>query len=77
MADWDVSEALRHVRVPALVMTGDSDLLVPPENSRVIAERVRGAELVMVGDAGHCFFQEKPAATNAALVAFFKRHAAP
>jgi pimeloyl-ACP methyl ester carboxylesterase len=72
---WDVSDVLAHVHVPTLVMTGDADLLVPPENSRLIAERISGAELVSVADAGHCFFQEKPAATNAALLDFLRRHA--
>jgi pimeloyl-ACP methyl ester carboxylesterase len=74
MADWDVSDLLAHLRVPTLVMTGDADLLVPPENSRLIAERIPGAELVEIADAGHCFFQEKPAATNAALLDFLRRH---
>jgi pimeloyl-ACP methyl ester carboxylesterase len=74
IATWDVSDVLAHLRVPTLVMTGDSDLLVPPENSRIIARRIPGAELVEIGDAGHCFFQEKPAATNAALLDFLRRH---
>jgi pimeloyl-ACP methyl ester carboxylesterase len=74
IAVWDVSDVLRHVDVPTLVMTGDADLLVPAENSTLIAERIPGAELVSVADAGHCFFQEKPAATNAALLDFLRRH---
>jgi pimeloyl-ACP methyl ester carboxylesterase len=74
MQGWDVSDRLRELRVPALVMTGDADLLVPPESSRAIAERIPGAELVIVADAGHRFFQEKPAATNVALLGFLRRH---
>ena len=74
IATWDVSDVLAHVKVPTLVMTGDADRIVPPENSRLIAERIPGAELVSVADAGHCFFQEKPHATNAALLDFLRRH---
>jgi pimeloyl-ACP methyl ester carboxylesterase len=74
IAGWDVSDVLRHVAVPTLVMTGDADELVPPGNSDLIARLIPGAELVRVADAGHCFFQEKAAATNAALLDFLRRH---
>jgi len=74
IALWDVSDLIRHIDVPTLVMTGDADRLVPPENSDSIAERIPGAELVWVADAGHLFFQERPAATNAALLDFLRRN---
>jgi len=36
--DFDTSEALSSVRSPTLIMTGDSDVLIPPRNSEVLAE---------------------------------------
>lgn len=38
---WD---RLPELKVPALIMAGDSDRLLPPENSRLLAERIPGSE---------------------------------
>lgn len=43
------------VRVPTLVLTGDRDRLVPPENSRRLARLIPGARLVELPGAGHAF----------------------
>ncbi len=57
---------LSRLEVPALVLTGDRDLLIPPENSRRLARLLR-AELVELPGAGHCFPVERPDETVAAL----------
>ena len=44
-SDFDASDALPNVRAPTLVLTGDIDELVPPGNSKIIAELIPGAEL--------------------------------
>jgi len=36
-----------------LVANGDHDIMVPSENSRDLARRIPGAELVLYPDAGH------------------------
>ncbi|KQT65967.1 MULTISPECIES: alpha/beta fold hydrolase [unclassified Aureimonas] len=38
---------------PVLVANGDHDIMVPTENSRDLARRIPGAELVLYPDAGH------------------------
>ncbi|WP_380786888.1 alpha/beta fold hydrolase [Sphingomonas sp. R86521] len=38
---------------PVLVVNGDHDIMVPSENSRNLARRIPGAELVLYPDAGH------------------------
>ncbi|MBW2270589.1 MAG: alpha/beta hydrolase [Deltaproteobacteria bacterium] len=68
---WD---ALPHVQAPTLVMTGDADVLVPPENSRILAGRIPNAEFRVIEGGGHIFFLEQPAATNEALLDFFGRN---
>lgn len=57
---------LSQLRVPVLVMTGDRDLLIPPENSRGLAELLH-ADLVVLEGAGHCFPVEGPDQTVSAL----------
>jgi 3-oxoadipate enol-lactonase len=61
---------LSRLQIPALVLTGDRDLLIPPENSRRLAELLR-AELVVLPGAGHCFPVERPEETVAALERHF------
>jgi pimeloyl-ACP methyl ester carboxylesterase len=70
---FDAWADLPRIRVPTLVVTGSDDALVPPANSRLLAERIPGAELVVVPDAGHVFFCEQAEATNRALVDFLTR----
>lgn len=46
-------QRLELIKIPALVANGDSDAMVPSQNSRDLASRVKGAELVLYPDAGH------------------------
>jgi len=41
------------IRIPVLVANGDNDIMVPTPNSRDMARRIPGAELVIYNDAGH------------------------
>ncbi len=41
------------IRIPVLVANGDNDIMVPTTNSRDMARRIPGAELVIYEDAGH------------------------
>jgi pimeloyl-ACP methyl ester carboxylesterase len=38
---------------PALVVTGSDDVVIPPENSRILAGRIPGARLIEMPGAGH------------------------
>ncbi len=44
---------LGRIRIPVLVANGDNDIMVPTQNSRDMARRIPGAELVLYDDAGH------------------------
>ena len=57
---YDVRDRLGEIRVPTLVMVGENDWLIPPSASRVIAEGIPGAELVVIPQAGHFSFIERP-----------------
>lgn len=48
-----VPQDLGRIRIPVLVANGDHDVMVPTPNSRDIAQRITGAELVIYPDAGH------------------------
>jgi 3-oxoadipate enol-lactonase len=56
----DRSEAVRGIRQPTLVVHGTHDKLIPPSNGRNLAERIVGAELVILENCGHMPMWEKP-----------------
>jgi pimeloyl-ACP methyl ester carboxylesterase len=63
-------ETLPTISVPTLVAVGEHDQLTPPDDSRLIAERIPGARLVMIDQAGHMSNLENPEAFNEALLEF-------
>ncbi|WQF81168.1 Putative alpha/beta hydrolase-1, peptidase S33 [Colletotrichum destructivum] len=57
---FDYTDRLPQITAKTLVVVGDKDWICPPENSRLIAERIPGAELVLVEGANHGVHAEKP-----------------
>jgi pimeloyl-ACP methyl ester carboxylesterase len=52
VASWSSIPFLGSIRQPTLVVCGERDKLVPPENSRILAERILGSSSVRLR-AGH------------------------
>jgi pimeloyl-ACP methyl ester carboxylesterase len=52
-AEFDCSKALADIQAPTLVLTGDLDRLVSPQNSRFIAGLIPGARLIVIPGCGH------------------------
>jgi 3-oxoadipate enol-lactonase len=73
VANVDWLERLRSVRCPTLVIAGALDVGAPVAMSQAIAERIPGAELVVLDAASHLSVVEQPAAFAAALEAFLRR----
>ena len=70
----DVEDRLADVRRPVLVVTGEHDRVTVPEGGYAIAEAVPEADFVLIKDAGHMAFAEKPKAVRRAIEAFFDRY---
>jgi len=68
---FDACADLARIKSPTLVIAGVGDPLIPAENSRLIASRIPGAQLVLLPDASHFFWIEKPQETADALIRFF------
>jgi pimeloyl-ACP methyl ester carboxylesterase len=47
------------IKSSTLVVTGTEDILIPPQNSHILAERIPHAELIEYEGAGHCFMSPK------------------
>jgi 3-oxoadipate enol-lactonase len=52
--------SVEEIRAPALVVHGDEDLIVPVENGRTLARRLRRAEYVELPGHGHNLMLEAP-----------------
>lgn len=61
---------LHRITAPTLVLSADVDELVPPANSRLLARRIRGAELAWLEGAAHDFPTERPRETARMITEF-------
>jgi 3-oxoadipate enol-lactonase len=66
----DRSARVQHIRVPTLVVHGDSDTLIPAENGRKLAERIPGARFELLEQCGHYPMWEKPERLTELVLAF-------
>jgi pimeloyl-ACP methyl ester carboxylesterase len=71
----DAWDELPSLTVPTLVVHGEADLLIPTPNARLLAERVPGAELLLLPGAGHMLQADAGEVVRAAVLRFFGRHA--
>jgi len=66
----DRSGELSSIKVPTLVIVGDSDAITPPPVAQSMAEKIPGAQLVTIRGAGHMSPMEQPDQVNRAIRAF-------
>jgi len=71
-ATFDTYERLPEIKSPTLVLAGEEDKLVNPENSRIIASRIPNSELLIVKEVGHGLTRIKE--THEMVLDFLKRH---
>jgi pimeloyl-ACP methyl ester carboxylesterase len=70
---FDVMDRLPAITIPTLVLGATEDRMAPPKFSEFMAERIPGAELVILPSAGHYPQVEQEALFNQALQAFLLR----
>lgn len=70
---WDAFDRLSSVEAPTLVLHGTEDRLIAPENARLLAEAIPGAELAWLEGAGHLYHSERAAEADAAVLSFVRR----
>jgi 3-oxoadipate enol-lactonase len=63
-------DRLADLKMPVLVIHGETDQLVPAENGRIIAKAIPGSTLVMIPHASHIFFTDQFEASSQALLEF-------
>jgi pimeloyl-ACP methyl ester carboxylesterase len=67
---WGCYDRLPQIAAPTLVIHGETDRLVPPDNAKILAERIPGAKLAMLPKAGHIFPTDQPELSREELLKF-------
>lgn len=67
---FDTYDRLPSLDKRTLIVHGDSDLLIPDDNARILHERIPGSQVEIIPSAGHMFFWEYPGKTASMLKSF-------
>jgi pimeloyl-ACP methyl ester carboxylesterase len=71
---WSSYLRLPRIRVPTLVVHGDQDRLIPPDNGRTVARRIPGARFTMIPNAGHVMMTDQPERCLIEIMNFLQEH---
>jgi pimeloyl-ACP methyl ester carboxylesterase len=72
MADHDLTDFLPQIDVPVLVLAGERDLFTPLHRSYAMADRIPGAELLVLAEASHAAIVEHPDTINLRIERFLE-----
>jgi pimeloyl-ACP methyl ester carboxylesterase len=70
--EHDTLDRLGQIEVPALVLTGELDMICPQRHGRAIAAAIPGARFELLQGEAHQPFQEVPDRFNAMVDAFWR-----
>ncbi|HEX6289793.1 MAG TPA: alpha/beta hydrolase [Herpetosiphonaceae bacterium] len=74
---WNLAERYREIGVPTLIVSGDSDRLVPTEHCHRLAQTIPGAKLEIWPGTGHLPHTEQAERFNKTVSAFLRDHLLP
>ncbi len=61
---------LHRIKIPTLILFGQYDMVVPPANASLLAEKIADSKVVILPNAGHFFPIEVPGAASQAVIDF-------
>lgn len=63
-------DKLPRLRIPTLILFGEHDKVVPPENATLLSKKIANSKVVILPEAGHFFPMEIPEAASRAVIEF-------
>jgi 3-oxoadipate enol-lactonase len=72
--ELNITDQLKAIQVPTLVLAGEKDLIKGQEYARIICDQITNSELALIPDAGHALCLEKPAIVNSIILGFVIKH---
>ncbi|MFN0164619.1 MAG: 3-oxoadipate enol-lactonase [Burkholderiales bacterium] len=73
IASIDLTDRLKEIKLPALVIVGEEDMGTPVSQARAIHENLPGSELLVIPKASHLSNIEQAEIYNRAMLAFLDR----
>lgn len=70
---FDARDRLAEISARTLVIHGENDRLVPPENGRLLNRLIPNSKLVMLPGASHIFMTDRPDESLDAVLSFIKQ----
>ncbi|MDI6874798.1 alpha/beta fold hydrolase [Candidatus Solincola sp.] len=68
--NWSSHSRLKDIHNPTLIITGSEDILIPPENSRILARAIPNSRLVEYPGGGHGLIGQFPVEVAGEIAAF-------
>jgi pimeloyl-ACP methyl ester carboxylesterase len=65
---------LDSIKLPTLFITGDADLYAPPPLIPLFTAHIKNSEAIIIPEAGHSGYWEKPEVFNRAVLDFIRKH---
>ena len=70
---FDVMDSVKKIRLPALLVCGSDDRMMPPNRSEYLRDQIEGAELHVLEGAGHMVMIERPGEVAGLLTGFLEQ----
>jgi pimeloyl-ACP methyl ester carboxylesterase len=70
VVNTDTYDLLPMIQQPTLILTGTEDMLVPAENSRIMARLIPGARLIEYAGCAHGFLEESKGKVSEDILTF-------
>ncbi|MSQ49749.1 MAG: alpha/beta fold hydrolase [Betaproteobacteria bacterium] len=74
LTTFDRRKELCSIQVPTLVIAGSDDKIAPPAMMARMAQKIPGAQYLVLDGCGHLGPMDQPAAFNSAVLAFLQHH---
>jgi pimeloyl-ACP methyl ester carboxylesterase len=65
---------LESIKRPTFLIAGDADMFAPPPFLKMFTSRIKGAQTLVIPEAGHSSYWEKPEVFNKAVLDFIRKH---
>jgi pimeloyl-ACP methyl ester carboxylesterase len=69
----DTSDILANANIPTLIITGEKDIVISPEQSQRMHALAKGSQLTIIANAGHLASLERPQEWNQAVIEMFSK----
>jgi pimeloyl-ACP methyl ester carboxylesterase len=69
---WTCFDRLNQIKAPTLIIHGETDQLVPPQNAGILKQHIAGSRLLMLPHASHIYMTDQPEAAQTAVVDFLR-----